>query len=346
MDNQTYQWLTLYLTGKPSATDWASIMQQAVTYAQLVQQHSGNTRLTEALRTLDPAFTDQHQSWAEQVDHHIIPWYSDHYPNPLKQIANPPPFLFARGKLALLDQPQIAIVGSRKASHAGIATTTQFANQLAEAGLVITSGLALGIDAAAHRAALEQQHPTIAVLPAGLDTIYPRRHHQLAQAICQHGCLLSEMPLNTTVKPYLFPRRNRLISGLSLGTLVIEAAAKSGSLITARLAAEQGREVFAVPGAIQNQQASGCHQLIQQGAKLVTQIDDILEEFPTLHTDPTTPEPSPDAHPLLAHIDFAATNFDTILYRSKLTACELSAMLSLLEIQGHIRTCPGGFMRN
>ncbi len=217
--------------------------------------------------------------WQRGKDCHIIPFHHPHYPALLKEIPNPPPLLFVKGQIETLHTPQIAIVGSRNPTPVGLSLAQTFACELSQAGFTITSGLALGIDTAAHRSALREKKHTLAVLGSGINHIYPYYNKNLSEEIVKQGALISEFPLNMPPKRENFPQRNRIVSGLSIGTLVIEAGIKSGSLITARLAAEQGREVFAVPGSAMNPQAKGCHFLIQQGAKLTTNIEHVLEEF-------------------------------------------------------------------
>jgi len=216
--------------------------------------------------------------WLEGPDHHLLAFDSPDYPALLNEISNPPPLLFVAGKPALLERPQLAIVGSRRASAPGLDTAKAFSRCLASAGFVVTSGLAMGIDGAAHRAALEAGGATVAVLGSGLEQLYPQRHRRLADAmLANDGALVSEFPLEMAPTRETFPQRNRIISGLSLGVLVVEANIASGSLITARLAAEQGREVFAIPGSIHHPGMKGCHQLIRDGAQLVESVQHILE---------------------------------------------------------------------
>ncbi|WP_085317926.1 DNA-processing protein DprA [Derxia lacustris] len=224
------------------------------------------------------ALIERTLDWAEQPDRHLLTLADADYPQQLLTIADPPPLLWAIGNLALLAQPTIGIVGSRNATAQGIENARGFAANLAGAGLVVVSGLALGIDAAAHEGALETG-TTIAVIGTGADIVYPARNRALAHRIAAGGLILSEQPLGTGVHKASFPRRNRIISGLSLGVLVVEAAAGSGSLITARQAAEQGREVFALPGSIHSALSKGCHQLIRDGAKLVDESRHILDEL-------------------------------------------------------------------
>ena len=260
--------------------------------------------------------------------------------------------LFARGDVALLQNPQLAIVGSRNPSVVGRETAQEFARTLAASGMTITSGLALGIDAASHQGALDGGGQTVAVFGTGLDRVYPAKNRALAHAIVEAGgVLLSEYPPGTEPLPGNFPRRNRIISGLSLGTLVVEAALRSGSLITARYAVEQGREVFAIPGSIHNPLARGCHQLIRQGAKLVEGARDILEELaPQLNAilaEPEPPEPStgPDGEHrmLLACMGDGTSSVDQLVERSGLTADAVSSMLLLLELQGYVVSTAGGY---
>lgn len=215
--------------------------------------------------------------WLEQEAHHLLCFDDPRYPALLGELSDAPPLLFVAGDPALLERPQLAVVGSRRASRPALDTATAFSRSLAAGGFVVTSGLALGIDGAAHQGALDVQGATVAVLGTGLERLYPARHSALARRILEGGgALVSELPLLTTPQASNFPRRNRIISGLSLGVLVVEASPSSGSLITARLAAEQGREVFAIPGSIHHPGSRGCHQLIREGAQLVECIDDIL----------------------------------------------------------------------
>jgi len=299
-----------------------------------------------------PVDNDLH--WLEGDNRHLITLHDDRYPTLLREIDDAPPLLFIQGDPATLNLPQIAIVGSRNPSASGRQTATDFAHFLASAGLAITSGLADGIDGAAHQGALETKGPTLAVTGTGLYRVYPAKHRELAHRIAEQGALISELPPGTPPIPANFPRRNRIISGLSLGTLVVEAAQKSGSLITARLATEQGREVFAIPGSIHNPLARGCHALIRQGAKLVETAGDILEELtPLLGTayQSSQPIPQPDPSPrqwdsdyqqLMTALDYDPTPIDQLIQRSGLTADAVSSMLLLLELEGFVSAAPGG----
>jgi DNA processing protein len=270
----------------------------------------------------------------------------------LKEISDPPLVLFVRGNKDILSVRQVAMVGARNATPAGIKNAEQFAYALAEAGYAVTSGLALGVDGACHRGALAAKGMTIGVCGTGLNYIYPISHRSLATNMIQHnGAVISEFPLATTPRAENFPRRNRVIGGMSVGVLVVEAALKSGSLITARHALEQGREVFAIPGSIHNPLTKGCHHLIRQGAKLVETIGDILEELgglslatalvPTMEISHL----SPKERWLLEQIGYEITSMDAILLHSGLTAGEVSSMLLTLELNGYIQSVPGGYIR-
>lgn len=295
----------------------------------------------------------------DERNHLIFPGHP-HYPVQLNDLPDPPPLLFAVGRVDLLGQPQLAMVGSRHPTTGGRDHARAFGRHLARCGLVVVSGLAQGIDAAAHRGALEGAGPTIAVMGTGPDRIYPAVHRELAHAIvAQGGLLLSEFLPGTGPQREHFPRRNRLISGLSLGTLVVEAGLRSGSLITARLAAEQGREVFAIPGSVHNPLARGCHRLIREGAKLVECADDILEELsPRLQgylVDPPVSEPKDDAalpegasgedveyRRLIDCLGFDPVHVDALVECSGLTAEAVSSMLLMLELDGRVESLPGG----
>ncbi|MCK5919963.1 MAG: DNA-processing protein DprA, partial [Methylococcales bacterium] len=272
----------------------------------------------------------------------------------LKQLNDAPPVLFTRGDISLLNGPQLAIVGSRNASPSGLKTAQDFAADFAKSGLTITSGLALGIDAAAHRGAVNEIGRTIAVVATGLDQVYPRRNLALAKEIVNKGLMISEFPPLTPARREHFPRRNRLISGLALGVLVVEADTRSGSLITARLAGEQGREIFAIPGSIHLPTSRGCHQLIRQGAKLVETTTDVLEELkpalqvvlnspPSDNTKKNKPQQDYDTNTqiILKLVDFAPTQLDDIAIGSNLPIELVSSILLQLELAGEIAPLPG-----
>lgn len=295
-------------------------------------------------------------AWQTEADHHLLTIDDAAYPERLKQISDPPLVLFVAGNCSILAERQLAMVGSRAVTEEGEAHAFNFARHLSLAGYVITSGLALGVDGACHRGALEGRGLTVAVMGTGLLRIYPSRHHRLAAAIIsQGGALVSEFPLQAAPLPHHFPRRNRIISGLSCGVLVVEAELKSGSLVTARHAVEQGREVFALPGSINNPMTVGCHALIRQGAKLVVCPDDVLEEFSS-EFPPIPVEISPslaiipenltsDEQKLYNLIGDSVTSLDEIILRSGLTAASVSSMLLILEFNGHVRAIQGGYVR-
>jgi DNA processing protein len=284
--------------------------------------------------------------WLQESNNHIVTLADSDYPQALLNIPDPPLLLYVKGRLDLLNQAAIAIVGSRNATPQGINNAEAFAKSLSDARLCIISGLAHGIDAAAHRGALRGQGSSIAVVGTGLDKVYPAANRDLAHALAQHGTLISEFPLGTPPLAANFPRRNRLISGMSLGCLVVEASLQSGSLITARLALEQGRDVFAIPGSIHAPQSKGCHALLKQGAKLVEVAQDILEELGGQISSAKLSVSSTDqenANPaLLEHLGFDPVDVDTLSLRCGLTIAELSAMLLTLELDGRICALPGG----
>jgi DNA processing protein len=285
--------------------------------------------------------------WLSDAANSIVTLGDTRYPQALLEISDPPPLLYVKGRNDLLNLPALAIVGSRNATPQGAALAESFAKALSDAGLTIVSGLALGIDAAAHRGGLAGSARSIAVVGTGLDVVYPARNRALAHELAAAGALVSEFPLGTGPLASNFPRRNRLISGLARGCLVIEAAAQSGSLITARLANEQGREVFAVPGSIHSPLSKGCHLLIKQGAKLVEDARDILEEL-------RMPLPVPAAaasaaaragtreQALLEHLGFDPCDIDTLSTRSGLSSDVVSSLLTQFEIEGIVAALPGG----
>jgi DNA processing protein len=285
--------------------------------------------------------------WSEQPGNRIVTLADPEYPRALLATADPPVLLYVKGCAELLNRPAIAIVGSRNATRQGEATAEAFAETLSAAGLTVVSGLALGIDAAAHRGALNGRGATIAVIGTGADRIYPSRNESLARAIAERGALVSDFPLGTPPVAANFPRRNRLIAALARGCLVVEAAERSGSLITARLAAEAGLEVFAIPGSIHSPLAKGCHKLIKQGAKLVESAEDILEElrWEAVVAAPPAPAPlpgDPEAARLLDVLGYHPCDLDTLAVRSGLTPERLLAMLLPLELDGYIAQLPGG----
>ncbi|MCO8162388.1 DNA-processing protein DprA [Pseudomonas sp. 21LCFQ010] len=284
-------------------------------------------------------------AWIERAGQHLLMWDDPAYPALLAEIADPPPLLFIAGDPALLERPQLAMVGSRRASKPGLDTASAFARSLAAGGLVITSGLALGVDGAVHQAALDVGGSTIGVLGTGLENFYPQRNHALARRMSeQRGAVISEFPLDAGPQAANFPRRNRIISGLSLGVLVVEASVRSGSLITARMAAEQGREVYAIPGSIHHPGARGCHQLIRDGATLVESVEHILEGLRHWQVASTVVEPAlaaPAAHPLLALLHAAPQTSEGLMLSSGWALSRVLAALTELELEGRV-SCEGG----
>jgi DNA processing protein len=289
------------------------------------------------------ASVDAALAWASQPGSAVVTLADAAYPPRLLEIPDPPAVLYVRGRAELLARDSLAVVGSRNATRQGLENATSFARVFGDAGLTIVSGLALGIDAAAHRGALDSAASTIAVLGTGIDVVYPPRNAELFAAIAERGALATEFPLGTPALAANFPRRNRLISGLARGVLVVEAALSSGSLITARMAADQGREVFAIPGSIHSPLAKGCHELIRQGAKLVESAQDVLDELAGVVRAPTASRgPEEEAHGLLKHLGHDPCNVDTLCRRSGLTADTVSAMLLQLELEGRVASLPGG----
>ena len=330
--------------GSPEAIFNASISQlREVVDDEIARKINHGVNIDAITPTLD---------WLKKDNAHVVTLADSTYPQKLLEISNPPVVLYAIGNLHWLNHPSIAMVGSRSATPQGEKNAEEFAMSLCNHGLCVVSGMALGIDGAAHRGALKSNGATIAVVGTGLDIVYPARHRDLAHKIAERGLIISEFPLGTPSKAQNFPRRNRLISGLSLGCLVVEANIDSGSLITARLSVEQGREVFAIPGSIHSPVSKGCHQLIKQGAKLVENTQDILEELKnllpsnspyglterlnskdTIHSEPNT---------VLACMGFDAINFETLLSLSGLTTEALSSMLMVLELENKVAVLTGG----
>ncbi|MDJ0864242.1 MAG: DNA-processing protein DprA [Gammaproteobacteria bacterium] len=309
------------------------------------------------LRSSDWAAIEPELGWLEGRAHHLVTLADPRFPRLLRETSDPPLVLFVHGDPAVLGACQLAMVGSRHPTPGGVQTAFDFAEHLADTGLTITSGLAQGIDGASHRGALRGGGSTLAVVGTGLDLVYPARHRKLAEQIVERGAVVSEYPLGTPPRAGNFPQRNRIIAGLSVGTLVVEAAQNSGSLITARLAGEAGREVFAVPGSIHNPTARGCHSLIRQGAKLVERAQDILEELPALagalQASPGTADTLPEApagpagldadyQRLLGCMGYDPVSVDTLVERSGLTAEAVSSMLLMLELRGCVSSLAGG----
>ena len=318
----------------------------------------GKLRLSEraARRVLrsDPGGVQADLDWLAGPRRSLLWLGHRDYPQLLSELPDPPAVLFVEGDVESLSWPMVAIVGSRNASATGREIAHEFARQLGRSGVGIVSGLALGIDGCAHRGALRSCAPTVAVCARGLDRTYPRAHEGLARAVSASGAVVSEFPVGTPpLRPH-FPRRNRIISGLSRGVLVVEASLRSGALITARQALDQGREVFAVPGSIRNPVARGCHQLIRNGAKVVEGVEDVLEELAeSLGMHVSSPEVrgggsaaaarlDQDSLRILESLGYEATSIDVLVARAGLTADALSSILLSLELDGYVRSTPSG----
>ncbi len=297
---------------------------------------------------------DEDIEWqANNNSHHILTPACENYPRLLREVVDFPPVIYARGQVTCLDSLQLGVVGTRKPTADGRRLARSFCRQLAEQGIAITSGLAIGIDTVAHQGALEAGGVTLAVMGHGLSEVYPRRNRKLAEQICDSGVLVSEFPLEYRPQPHNFPRRNRIISGMSRGVLVVEAARKSGSLITAQCAVDQGREVFAIPGAIYNPMARGCHSLIREGAKLVEQVVDIVEEIGLVSPVPEAGEiESTGRQPLIKGLDAEAkllldnignlpAHIDYLVETTGLPTDAVAVNLTKLELQGLIECMPG-----
>ena len=301
------------------------------------------------LENQDHSVVQADLDWVKSDDCHIVTLIDGSYPKQLKTISDPPPLLYIRGSVECLSKTQFAIVGSRNPTPGGKQNAYQFSQELSRAGMIITSGMASGIDAQAHIGALEVDCPTIAVCGTGLDRIYPAKHKSLAHQISLKGALVSEFCIGTSPIANNFPRRNRIISGLSLGTLVVEASIKSGTMITAKLAADQGREVFAIPSSIHNPLSQGCHQLIKQGAKLVDTINDIIEELPIDLKSSTKPlnvsncTNSVDKTPfvLLKYLSYEAMTIDKMVEKSGLSPQVITQELLLLELENRVEKASG-----
>ena len=301
------------------------------------------TRQIEALLNgPDNALLAQTEVWLAQQGHSLMTLDDADYPVYLREIPDPPPLLYCLGRRELLNRPCLGIVGSRNATPQGMLDAKAFATALSQAGLTIVSGMALGIDAAAHRGGLKGLGSSIAVVGTGLDRIYPATNKNLAHQLAEDGLIVSEFALGTPPLAGHFPKRNRIISGLSRGVLVVEAAPDSGSLITARVAAEQGREVFAIPGSIHSPLSRGCHALIKQGAKLVESAQDVLEEMAWAISTPPVNANQVEPDLILDAMDAAPMSADSIALRCGLTLDALSAKLLMLELEGKIATLPGG----
>ena len=366
-------WIFLSCLPKFGARRQQAILEQIPDFQQLLTHNAATLKaLGLAAETIDAL-----QAWRRQDSAHPVIASADgiyrdclrtgtailtiadaDYPEPLRHIHDGPLVLYVRGDRSLLGREQIGIVGSRNATRAGLEHARSFAAALGQKGLLVTSGLALGVDGAAHAGALDAGFPTVAVIGNGVDKPYPYRHRTLSERIAGEGVIVSEYPPGTSAKAGHFPRRNRIISGLSRGILVVEAGLKSGSLITARLALEQGREVFAIPGSVHNPLARGCHHLIRQGAKLVETVDDICEELGGWWTSqnegdsssvimkrPATEGLDSREIAVLEALGYDPQSTDDLCSVTGLPADQLMQSLLLLELQGLVDSAPGGFQR-
>lgn len=350
--------LTDLLTRNPATLKAYGLNGEAVAAILAWQKQDESNAVVKAVRQI---LLD-----CERHEIDIVSWQHPHYPEALRHIHDAPLVLYARGDTGLLSREQVGIIGSRNATPAGLDHARRFAAELSKRGLLITSGLALGVDGAAHAGALNAGYATTAVVGCGLDRIYPNQHRRLGQRVIDNGLMISEYPPSTPARAAHFPQRNRIISGLSRGILVVEAGLKSGSLITARLALEQGREVFAIPGSIHSPVARGCHDLIKQGARLVDQVDDILEELGAAWSLPagcTLPDSGATQtameRPEVSQLDaldsreiavFKALGYDpkstdALCSATGLPADQLVQSLLLLELEGLVSSAPGGFQK-
>ena len=363
-DDELRAWLTALRTpglGLGGLRQWLDRSGGDI-HAALAQLHRDGATFDPAARAWlerpDEARLAQDLAWLAEPGHRLLRCTDADFPPQLEHIPQPPAVLFVAGDPSLLLHPQVAIVGARAASASGMAHARAFARTLAGAGFTITSGMADGIDGAAHAAALDAGAKALAVIGTGPDRVYPRKHHALARRLAEHGALVSEFPPGTAARPDHFPRRNRIISGLALGVLVIEAGLRSGSLITARLAAEQGREVFALPGSIHNPLASGCHRLIRDGARLVEHASEIVEllapaarslglELAARLSEEGAGEAvmttvaDPDYRRLLSALGHEPATMEELVQRTGLSTGTLSSMLLMLELDGRIERRPG-----
>lgn len=379
-ENSLRSWLALSHVNKLGPVRIHSLLEVFKTPAAVFEagrsgwQDAGlSEKMIEHLSAPDWDKVDADLKWFEQDNASIITLDDDRYPPMLKNISDAPPLLYTLGEVGILKLPQLAIVGSRNPTHAGKETAHDFAAYLTSMGMTVTSGMAMGIDTAAHQGALDVMAKgvsghgfTVAVTGTGLDRVYPAKNRDIAHKIAENGIIISEYAPGTPPLPANFPRRNRIISGLSMGVLVVEAALQSGSLITARLATEQGREVFAVPGSIHHSLAKGCHALIREGAKLVETAEHILEElrgFREVLGDSEARDQNSEPKAVSEHkvdgntlinaddeykqvlkcIDFEPTSVDKVVERSGLTADAVCSMLLVLELQGYVTALSGGY---
>lgn len=365
MNNETYYWLALSRiagigpkTGHNLLSIFPKLSDLFAAKTSTLEKLGISNELIQQIKNPPSQLIRQDLEWLAKPLHYFITYQDKLYPKLLKEIADPPLSLYVIGNPLSLSDVQIAIVGSRKPTYSGLDHAFAFAKVLAKNGLTIASGFAVGIDTKAHQGALAESGKTIAVFGTGIDIIYPQNNKNLInQIISCNGALVSELPLGSPAKAMNFPRRNRIISGLSLGVVVVEAAINSGSLITAHLAMEQGREVFALPGSIQNPFAKGCHALIREGAKLIESVDDIFEELfpiikPLLNHPVSTEsnnysqeELASQQKKLLHYIGYEITPIDVIVERSGCSAQKISSQLLSLELKGFIKSVYGGYIK-
>ena len=362
-DNSVDVCLALSSVAGVGARQWHQLCARFnTTFARLANGPTENMdettahKLTQALSRQQLSKVEASLNWAAaNPSHHLIPYTSDLYPPLLRHLSDAPLILFVKGNTQRIAEVQLAMVGSRNATRPGLNTTWRLANELAQAGLTITSGLATGVDGYAHKGALQAEGKTVAVTGTGPDIIYPRRHQQLEQDIINSGgAVVSEFWPGTGARAGHFPRRNRLIAAMTLATLVVEAKIRSGTLITANLAADMGRDVFVVPGSIDNPLTQGCHHLIQQGAALITCAQDVLNELPVQirrsHVDAAGQSEKSNGEnlatdKLLASVDYDVTNVDIITERSKLPVSDVLASLLHYELRGLVAAVPGGYIK-
>ena len=353
---QLRAWLGLWRAPKIGPMAFYQILQRFPDLCQFFNAYRSQSErpkcsesLHKYLQQPDWAGVDRDLAWLQGEDCHILSIFDSSYPKMLRNSPSPPPLLFVRGNKSCLRHWQLAMVGSRKPTPSGLELAFDFAKQLSRCGLIIVSGLALGIDTASHRGALAEQANTVAVLGTGIDKVYPRLNYALAHQIAEQGALVSEFPTGVPPDARHFPRRNRIIAGLSVGTLVVEATIRSGSLITARCAMEAGREVLAIPGSVNNTQSRGCHHLIQQGAKLVMEVADVMVELPE-HVSQSMKKCKKDIQIIseegfLQQIGYEITSIDTLISRTGLSFAAIMTKLLSLELSQRIQSLPGGYIR-
>jgi DNA processing protein len=352
-DPETLAWLRLGLVAELTSAGFRKLLAAHSSPEAICA--AGRTTLARSVaddvaaaiaRGPDPERLDAALRWLEDPSNRVVTLADEAYPRLLLEISDPPPLLYVKGNPDLLNHTSLAVVGSRNATQQGRVNAEAFSRELSDGGFTIVSGLAVGIDAAAHLGGLAAASSSVAVVGTGLDIVYPARNRDLAHRLAEEGALVSEFALGTPALASNFPRRNRLISGLTRGCLVVEAALKSGSLITARYALEQGREVFAIPGSIHSSLSKGCHLLLKQGAKLAERSQDILEELGALvqgRVAMTEPEyEGTEENPVLDALGYDPLDLDALCQRSGLTPESASAMLLTLELEGVVSRLPGG----